>query len=132
MMQLVVIGNPKGLARLAQQEFAASIQQFDMDPTDPECPHRKRSIYCKLMYHQDDSGLLRTPAYITADMPLQRKQALASVQLGCAPTHTNTTHAVPYQQRTCQRCSGGIDNGHHMLFDCESTELFGGEMFIVS
>lgn len=123
MMQLKAIGNPRGIARLAKQKFAAGILLFDMDPTDPECPHRKRSTYCKLMYHRDDSGLLRTPAYITAVMPLHRKQALASVRLGCAPTHTNTTHAVPYQQRTCMRCSGGVDNEHHMLFDCQSSGL---------
>jgi hypothetical protein len=89
-MQLKVIENPRDIARLAKQKFAAGLQMFDMDPTDPECPHRKRSTYCKLMYHEDASGLLRPPAYITAAMPLQRKHALASVRLGCAPTHTNT------------------------------------------
>jgi hypothetical protein len=124
MLQLKMIEAPKSISRLAKQQFAAGIQLFDWDPTDHECPHRKRSSYCKLMYHPDDSGMLRAPAYITADMPLQRKQAIASVRLGCAPTHTNTTHAVPYQQRTCKRCSGGgVDNEHHMLFDCQCPEL---------
>ena len=75
------------------------------------------------MHHPDDSGLIRAPAYINADMPLHRKQSLARVRLGCAPTHTNTTHTLPYTQRICQRCGQGVDNEHHMLFDCQYEPL---------
>jgi hypothetical protein len=75
------------------------------------------------MHHLDDSGLIRAPAYINADMPLHKKQSLARVRLGCAPTHTNTTHTVPYTQRTCQRCGHGVNNEHHMLFNCQCESL---------
>jgi hypothetical protein len=75
------------------------------------------------MHHPDDSGLIRAPTYINADMPLHRKQSLARVRLGCAPTHTNATHRVPYIERTCQRCGHGVDNEHHMLFDCQQESL---------
>jgi hypothetical protein len=123
MLQLKAIGSPKGVAKLAKQKFTNSIQMFDGDPTDPECSHRKRSTYCQWMHHPDDSGLIRAPAYINADMPLHRKQSLARVRLGCAPTHTNTTHTLPYTQRICQRCGQGVDNEHHMLFDCQYEPL---------
>jgi hypothetical protein len=123
MLQLKAIDSPKGVTRLAKQKFAASIQMFDSDPTDPVCPHRKRSTYCQWMHHPDDSGLIRAPTYINADMPLHRKQSLARVRLGCAPTHTNATHRVPYIERTCQRCGHGVDNEHHMLFDCQQESL---------
>jgi hypothetical protein len=123
MLQLKAIGSPKAVAELAKQKFASGIQVFDSDPTDPECSHRKRSTYCQWMHHPDDSGLIRAPAYINADMPLHKKQSLARVRLGCAPTHTNTTHTVPYTQRTCRRCGHGVDNEHHMLFDCQCESL---------
>ncbi len=35
MLQLKAIDSPKGVTRLAKQKFAASIQMFDSDPTDP-------------------------------------------------------------------------------------------------
>jgi hypothetical protein len=38
MLQLKAIDSPKGVTRLAKQKFAASIQMFDSDPTDPVCP----------------------------------------------------------------------------------------------
>ncbi len=47
MLQLKAIDSSKGVTRLAKQKFAASIQMFDSDPTDPVCPHRKRSTYCQ-------------------------------------------------------------------------------------
>ena len=66
------------MAGLAKQKFAASYQEFDSDPTNPECPHRQRSTYCHLMHHADASGLLVAPAYISADMPLALKKAIVA------------------------------------------------------
>jgi hypothetical protein len=37
MIELKPTEYPRGIARLAKQSFDASIQVFDMDPTDPEC-----------------------------------------------------------------------------------------------
>jgi hypothetical protein len=65
--------------------LADSYREFDSDPTDPECPYRQRSTYCHLMHHADDSGLLVAPAYISADMPLAYKKAIAAVRLAAAP-----------------------------------------------
>ncbi len=98
-------------------------REFDSDPTDPECPHRQRSTYCHLMHHADDSGLLVAPAYISADMPLAQKKAIAAVRLAAAPIECNTMHGVPYTQRTCKRCGSGIDNEHHMLLECSHSAL---------
>ncbi len=67
MLQLLPIENPRGMAGLAKQKFAGSYRKFDSDPTDPECQHRQRSTYCRLMHRADDSGLLVPPAYICAD-----------------------------------------------------------------
>jgi hypothetical protein len=123
MMQLKPIENPRDVARLAKQKFADSYKEFDRDPTDPECPHRQRSTYCHLMHQADDSSLLVTPAYISADMPLALKKAIAAVRLAAAPIQCNTKHGIPYTQRTCQRCGSGVDNEHHMLFECRHTML---------
>jgi hypothetical protein len=123
MMQLKPIENPRGVAGLAKQKFADSYREFDSDPTDPECPHRQRSTYCHLMHYADDSGLLVTPAYISADMPLALKRAIAAVRLAAAPIQCNTKHGIPYTQRTCKRCGSGVDNEHHMLFECRHTIL---------
>ena len=106
------------MARLAKQKFAVSYREFDSDPTDPECPHRQRSTYCHLMHHADDSGLLAPPAYISADMTLAHKKAIAAVRLAAAPIECNTKHNVAYTQRKCQRCGTGVDNEHHLLFEC--------------
>jgi hypothetical protein len=76
MQQLLPIENPRGMAGLAKQKFAAgSYREFDTDPTDQECPHRQRSTYCHLMHRADDSGLLVPPAYISADMPLAQLES---------------------------------------------------------
>jgi hypothetical protein len=94
MQQLLPIENPRGVAVLAKQKFADSYQEFDSDPTDPECPHRQRSTYCHLMHRADDSGLLVAPAYISADMPLAQKKAIAAVHPAAAPIECNTKHTV--------------------------------------
>ncbi len=91
-MQLKPIENPRGVAGLAKQKFADSYREFDSDPTDPECPHRQRSTYSHLMHYADDSGLLVTLAYISADMPLALKRAIAAVRLAAAPIQCNTKH----------------------------------------
>ncbi len=122
MMQLRPIENPKAVANLAKQKFADSIREFEWDPTDPECP-RQRSTYCQLMHHANDDRLLTAPAYITADMPLCKKVAVARVRLVAAPVCSNTNHRGPYMQRTCQRCDLGVDNEHHMLFECTHAAL---------
>ena len=96
MQQLRPIENPRGVAELAKQKFADSYREFDSDPTDPECPHRQRSTYCHLMHRADDSGLLVPPAYISADMPLAQKKAIAAVRLAAAPIECNTKHGVAY------------------------------------
>ena len=99
MQQRLPIENPRGVAGLATQKFADNYREFDSDPTDPECPHRQRSTYCHLMHHADDSGLLVPPAaYISADMPLAQKKAIAAVRLAAAPIECNTKHGVAYTQ----------------------------------
>ncbi len=76
------------------------------------------------MHHADDSSLLVTPAYISANMPLALKRAIAAVRLAADLwTECNTKHGVPHTQRTCQRCGSGVDNEHHMLFECRHTML---------
>ena len=123
MQQLLPIDNPRGVAGLAKLKFAGSYREFDSDPTDPECPHRQRSTYCHLMHHADDSGLLVPPAYISADMPLAQKKAIAAVRLAAAPIECNTKHSVAYTQRKCQRCGIGVDNEHHLLFECSHAAI---------
>jgi hypothetical protein len=123
MQQLLPIENPRGVAGLAKQKFADSYKEFDSDPTDPECPHRQRSTYCHLMHRADDSRLLVPPAYISADIPLAQKKAIAAVRLAAAPIECNTKHSVAYTQRKCQRCGIGVDNEHHLLFDCSHAVL---------
>jgi hypothetical protein len=108
---------------MAKQKFADSYREFDSNPTDPECPHRQRSTYCHLMHRADDSGLLLPPAYISADMPLAQKKAIAAVRLAAAPIECNAKHSVAYTQRKCQRCETGVDNEHHLLFECSHEAL---------
>ena len=52
--------------------------------------------------------------------PLKQKRALARLRLGAAPIRTNQTHAVPFSQRRCTRCSRGVDTEHHLMFDCRA------------
>jgi hypothetical protein len=64
-----------------------------------------------------------THTYISADMPLAQKKAIAAVRLAAAPTECNTKHGVTYTNRKCQRCGIGVDNEHHMLFECGHVAL---------
>ncbi len=76
------------------------------------------------MHRADDSGLLVPPAYISADMPrLLRKKAIAAVRLVAAPIECNTKHGIAYTKRQCQRCGTGVDNEHHLLFECSHVAL---------
>jgi hypothetical protein len=63
-------------------------------------------------------GYILPPAYISADMPLAQKKAIAAVRLAAAPIECNTKHGVAYTKRKCQRCGTGVDNEHHLLFEC--------------
>jgi hypothetical protein len=56
------------------------------------------------------TGLLVLPAYISADMPLAQKKAIAAVRLSAAPIECNTKHGVAYTKRKFQRCGTGVDN----------------------
>ncbi len=126
MQQLLPIENPRGMAGLAKQKFAGSYREFDTDPTDPgECPHRQRSTYCHLMHRADDSGLLVPPAYISADnhAACSKESHRHSVRLAAAPIECNTKHGVAYTKRKCQRCGTGVDNEHHLLFECSHVAL---------
>jgi hypothetical protein len=40
------------------------------------------------------------------------------VRLAAAPIECNTKHGVAYTKRKCQRCGTGVDNEHHLLFEC--------------
>jgi hypothetical protein len=40
-----------------------------------------------------------------------------------APIECNTKHSVAYAQPKCQRCGIGVDNEHHLLFDCSHVAL---------
>ncbi len=75
-------------------------RRLDSDPTDPECPHRKRSTYCHLMHAltmlMAVGCMLVPPAYISADMPLAQKKAIAAVRVAAAPIECNTKHGVAY------------------------------------
>jgi hypothetical protein len=64
--------------------------------------------------------------YISADMPLAQntqKKAIAAVRLAAAPIECSTKRSVAYTQRKCQRCGTGVDNEHHMLFECSHEAL---------
>jgi hypothetical protein len=111
------------MAGLTKQKFAGSYREFDSDPTDPECPHRQHSTYCHLMLRADDSGLLVPPAYISADMPLAQKKAIAAERLAAAPIECNTKHGLVYTKRKCHWCGTGVDNEHHLLFECSHVAL---------
>jgi hypothetical protein len=56
-------------------------------------------------------------------MPLAQKKAIAAVRLAAAPIECNTKHGVAYTQRECQRCGTGVDNEHHLLFECSHVAL---------
>jgi len=79
------------------------------------------------MHRADDSGLLVPPAYISADMPLAaQKKAVAAMLLAAAPIECNTKHGIngiAYTKRKCQRCGTGVDNEHHLLFECSHVAL---------
>jgi hypothetical protein len=62
-------------------------------------------------------------AYISADIPLAQKKAIAAVRLAAAPIECNTKHSVAYTRRKCQRCGIGVDDEHHLLFDCSHAVL---------
>jgi hypothetical protein len=51
------------------------------------------------MHRADDRGLLVPPAYISADMPLAQKKAIAAVRLAAAPIEYNTKHGIAYTKR---------------------------------
>jgi hypothetical protein len=109
-----------GLGWPSRSLLVATGSLNDADPTDPECPHRQRSTYCHLMHRADDSGFscwYPHSAYISADMPLAQKKAIAAVRLAAAPIECNTKHGIAYTKCKCRRCGTGVDNEHHLLLN---------------
>ena len=124
MAQFLPIESAKSIAQLAKRKFADSVLQFDDDPMEPDCPHRQHNSYTHWMYQQPADGLLRTPAYVGHDMPLQQKHDVARCRLGAAHVRVHTDHNIPYHQRTCTRCSSGaVDSLHHLLCECGHADL---------
>jgi hypothetical protein len=59
-------------------------------------------------------------------VPLAQKKAIAAVRLAAAPIECNTKHGIVYTKRKCQRCvrcGTGVDNEHHLLFECSHVAL---------
>ncbi len=54
---------------------------------------------------------------------LDHKKAIAAGRLAAAPIECNTKHGVAYTKRKCQRCGTGVDNEHHLRFECRHVAL---------
>ena len=67
-----------------------------------------------------DHDCLLRPAYLRTATPLKQKRGLARLHLSATPIQANQTHAAPFSQRRCTRCSRGVDTEHHLLFDCRA------------
>jgi len=117
------IKGPRTLLQDGKACFDRVIQSFDGDPLDPGCEHRQRCKYQQWMYAPGDNDTLRAPAYISQDMPLKYKQALARLRLSGAGITANQRHDIGFSARVCLRCSQGIDHEHHLLFDCTDDRL---------
>jgi hypothetical protein len=61
-------------------------------------------------------------AYLDADLPLFKKQAAARARLGSASIRAVLEHqpVSTYQERTCRRCNGGVDDEAHWLLKCRA------------
>ena len=107
----------------AQQAFSQQLQVFTDPPYGDSCAHRQSCKYAAYMLIGGvgaDHDCLPRPAYLRTAAPLKQKRALARLRLGAAPIRTNQTHAVPFSQRRCTRCSRGVDTEHHLMFDCRA------------
>jgi hypothetical protein len=126
MMQLKPIDNPRGVAGLAKQKFAASYQEFDDDPR-PLTPSAltanvaPTATSCTMLMTASCWWLQHT-SVLTCPLP-KRNEAIAAVRLVAAPIECNTTYSIPYTQRKCKRCKTGVDNEHYLLFECRCPAL---------
>ena len=124
LLELQPITEPKGLTDLAKTKFVSSIDEFEGDPTDPECPHRQRCKFRSWMLTEPENNqLLQPPAYVGHNMPLNRKHKLAQFRMSGANIRCNTEHGISFSQRICQRCHSGVDDEHHLLFVCTAAGL---------
>ena len=126
LLEMKLIDNPKAIVSVGKRKFCTSIQEFDQDPTDPDCPNRHHNVYRTLMHKEASNGKLTAPEYIRRPMQLCQKQAMARFRLSNAPLRANLEHRLPlwYQERLCQRCDRGqVDNEHHMMCECPTAGL---------
>ena len=116
---------PNAVVALAKVKFCDSIYEFDHDPTDPECPTRQRSSYCRWMFVKPVDGKLVAPAYLQRhNTSIDKKQAVARCRMGAIPLQVNLQHNNPYPQRVCLRCNqAAVDSTPHMLFECDDSGL---------
>lgn len=102
------------------------------DPRDANTENRKRATYAAYFRCGDNTdmqGLQYLPSYLSAGSNLKPAllKSMSNFRLG---THNlrvelGRHQRLPYDQRTCLRCGAGcrlIDNEHHFLFECDSTQ----------
>jgi hypothetical protein len=106
----------------AKHAFCKSIQQFSADPAADNTTERQRCKYARWMFlggPEASHTELPVPAYLSADAPLIKKRALASIRLSNAPLRAVQLHEPAYSLRHCKRCrTTQTDSEHHWLFDC--------------
>ena len=114
--------DPRQIVKHAKHAFCKTIQQFTADPTADGTKERQRCKYASWMLlggvvapHTE----LPVPAYLSADAPLIKKRALASIRLSNAPIRTAQLHEPAYNLRHCNRCrTAQADSEQHWLYDC--------------
>ncbi len=88
-----------------------------------EVPARRLLVYKGHFLSAKPSAFER-PAYLSEMLPWRAVRSLTQLRLGVAPVRSTCRargEDTPYCQRVCLRCGAGVDDEHHLLFDCAST-----------
>jgi hypothetical protein len=107
-----------------QDKYDATWADLPDNPRDTGCLKRKRATY--KAWFKDPKGFL--PRYLGAGNDLNKKVVhdMARFRVGNHGLRVEKGHftspALPYTDRICLRCSKGVDDEHHLVFDCDSTQ----------
>lgn len=107
-----------------EQKFSGRWQVVTSEPWQAHCEHRQLATYKSWFKQDDDLDRCNLPRYLCAGLsiPPAAVRSMARFRLGCHGLRVDRGRRArtPYPQRVCLRCNQGVDDEHHMLFECQA------------
>lgn len=107
-----------------EESFGGRWRWLQDEPWEVHCEHRQLATYKCWFRQVDDLDRCNLPKYLCAGLSLAPAavRSMARFRLGCHGLRVDRgrRNRTPYAARICLRCNGGVDDEHHMLFECQA------------